>query len=153
MHFLMGLHKDFKPTRASPLSRSPTPTLDAVVKELIFEENRRPTYHMSSSNHVLATSSFPLTVFHYCNHCPSMINLWASLLLVFKRYSLRGLPCQGHDISICHKLQKFMHEKNKAPPPRVAAMCPLDLSVPIGLSLAFLLTTIDIEAIVQQVLS
>ena len=46
-----------------------------------------------------------------------------------------------------------MHEKNKAPPPRVAAMCPLDLSVPIGLSLAFLLTTIDIEAIVQQVLS
>ena len=36
MHFMMGLHKDFKPTRASLLSRSPTPSLDAAIKELIF---------------------------------------------------------------------------------------------------------------------
>ena len=59
MHFMMGLREDCEPTRASLLSRSPTltPSLDAAVKELISEENRRPTYHMSSSDHVLATPS------------------------------------------------------------------------------------------------
>ena len=67
MHFMMGLHEDFKPTRASLLSRSPTPSLDVAVKELISEENRWPTYHMSSSYHVLATPSpppkLPITAF------------------------------------------------------------------------------------------
>ena len=57
MHFMMDLHEDFKPTRASLHSWSPTPSFDAVVKELISEENRRPTHHMSSSDHVLATPS------------------------------------------------------------------------------------------------
>ena len=57
MHFMMGLREDFKPIRASLLSRSPTPSLDAVVKELISEENRWPTHHMSSFDHVLVTPS------------------------------------------------------------------------------------------------
>ena len=57
MQFMMHLREDFKPTRASLLSRSPTPSLDAVAKELISEENRQPTHHMSSSDHVLATPS------------------------------------------------------------------------------------------------
>ena len=57
MHFMMGLREDFEPTRASLLSWSPIPSLDTTVKELISEENRRPTYHMSSSDHVLATPS------------------------------------------------------------------------------------------------
>ena len=57
MHFMMGLREDFEPTRVSLLSRSPTPSLDAVVKELISKENHRPTHHMSSSDHVLATLS------------------------------------------------------------------------------------------------
>ena len=57
MYFMMGLHEDFKPTRATLLSWSPTPSLDAADKELISEENRQPTHHMSSSNHVLATPS------------------------------------------------------------------------------------------------
>ena len=54
---MMGLRQNFEPTRASLLSRSPTPSLDIVVKELIFEENCRPTHHMSSSDHALATPS------------------------------------------------------------------------------------------------
>ena len=37
MHFMMGLREDFEPTRASLLSRSPTPSLDAAVKKLISE--------------------------------------------------------------------------------------------------------------------
>ena len=62
MHFMMGLCKDFEPTRAYLLSRSPTLSLDAAVKVLISEENRRPTYHMTSSNHVLATPSPQLPI-------------------------------------------------------------------------------------------
>ena len=46
-----------------------------------------------------------------------------------------------------------MQKQNKAPPPRAAAMCPSDLSVPIGPSLASSHTTANIEAVVQQVLS
>ena len=57
MHFMMGLREDFEPTRVSLLSRSPTPSFDVAVKELISEGNHRPTHHMSSSNHVLATPS------------------------------------------------------------------------------------------------
>ena len=36
MHFMMGLREDFEPIRASQLSRSPTPSLDAAIKKLIF---------------------------------------------------------------------------------------------------------------------
>ena len=57
MHFMMGLCEDFEPTRASLLGRFATPSFNAAVKELISKENRRPSHHMSSSNHVLATPS------------------------------------------------------------------------------------------------
>ena len=57
MHFMLGLHEDFEPTRASLLSRSPIPSINATVKELISDENCQPTHHMSSSDHVLATPS------------------------------------------------------------------------------------------------
>ena len=46
-----------------------------------------------------------------------------------------------------------MQEQNKASLPQAAAICPLDPSVPTGSSLTSSLTTADIEAIVQQVLS
>ena len=46
-----------------------------------------------------------------------------------------------------------MQEQNKTSLPRIATVCPLNSSVPTGLSLASLLTTADIEAVVQQVLS
>ena len=40
IHFVIGLREDFEPTMASLLSRYPTPSLDAAVKEHISEENR-----------------------------------------------------------------------------------------------------------------
>ena len=46
-----------------------------------------------------------------------------------------------------------MQEQNKAFLPRAAVIRPLDSLVPTGPSLASSLTTADIEAIVQQVLS
>ena len=60
MHFMMGLREDFESAQASLLSQSLTPSLDIAVKELIFKENHLPTYHMSSSNHMLAKPSPPL---------------------------------------------------------------------------------------------
>ena len=86
MHFMMGLCEDFKLTRASLLIRSPTPSLDAAVKELISEENRQRTHHISSSNHVLATPSPQPLIAAFTT--PPRNKLWASHLLVFQRYSL-----------------------------------------------------------------
>ena len=46
-----------------------------------------------------------------------------------------------------------MQEYNKASLPRAATVCPSDPLIPTGPSLASSLTTADIEAVVQQVLS
>ena len=46
-----------------------------------------------------------------------------------------------------------MQEQNKASLPRAAAVCPSDPLVPLGPYLASSLTTTDIEAVIQQVLS
>ena len=59
MHFMMRLREYFKSTQASLLSWSPTSSLVATVKKLISEENRQPIYHMSSSDHALATPFSP----------------------------------------------------------------------------------------------
>ena len=55
IQFMMGLCEDFEPTRATFLSRSPLPSLDATIKERIYEENRCSHYHLSSSDIVSAT--------------------------------------------------------------------------------------------------
>ena len=151
MHFMMGLREDFKPTRASLLSRSPTPSLDATVKELISEENHRPTYYMSSSDHVLDTPSpqSPIIVFT----ASPRINSGRPNSQSSKGTRYEFCRTKGHDISVCRKLQKFVQEHNKASLPRATAVCPSDPSVPTDPSLASSLTTADIEAIDQQVLS
>ena len=151
MHFMMGLREDFEPTRASLLSRSPTPSLDAAVKELISEENRRPTYHMTSSDHVLATPSPqpPIVAFT----APLRINSGHPTSQSSKCTHCKFCRAKGHDISICRKLQKFLQEQNKASLPQAAVVCPSDPSVPTGPSLTSSLTTADIEAVVQQALS
>ena len=102
MHFIMDLHEDFEPTKASLLSWSPTPSLNAAVKELISKENRRPTFHMSSYDHVLATPSPqpPITAFI----APPRINSGHPT-----SQSSKGIRCEfchakGHDISVCRKL-------------------------------------------------
>ena len=98
----MDLHEDFEPTKASLLSWSPTPSLNAAVKELISKENRRPTFHMSSYDHVLATPSPqpPITAFI----APPRINFGHPT-----SQSSKGIRCEfchakGHDISVCRKL-------------------------------------------------
>ena len=151
MHFVMGLREDFEPTRAFLFNRSPTPSLDAAVKELISEENRQPTYHMSSSDHELATPSPqpPIAAFI----ASPRINSGRSNSQSSKGTRYEFCRTKGHDIFVCHKLHKFVQKHNKASLSQAAAVCPSDPSVLTGPSLASSLTTADIEAVVQQVLS
>ena len=147
MHFMMGLREDFEPTRASLLSRSLTLSLNAAMKELIFEENRRPTHHMSSFDHVLTTSSLQLPIATFT--ASPRINFGRPTSQSFKGTRCEFCRSKGHDISVCRKLQKFVQEHNKASLPRAAAVCPSDPSVPTGPSLNSSLTTANIEAVVQ----
>ena len=151
MHFMIGLHEDFEPTRPSMLNWSPTPSLDAIVKELISKENYRLTHHMSSSDHVLATPSPqpPIAAFT----APPGINSGCPTSQSSKGTRCEFCRAKGQDISVYRKLQKFMQEQNKASLPRAAVVYPSDPSVPTGPSLASSLTTINIEVVVQQVLS
>ncbi|KAL5752556.1 hypothetical protein ACOSQ2_023063 [Xanthoceras sorbifolium] len=151
MHFMMGLREDFEPTRASLLSRSPTPSLDAAVKELLSEENRRPIHHMSSSDHVLATPSPqpPIAAFT----ASPRINSGRPTSQPSKGTRCEFCRAKGHVISVCRKLQKFVQEQNKACIPQAAAVCPSAPSALPGPSLESPLTTADIEAVIQQVLS
>uniref|UniRef100_A0A2N9GLN8 Reverse transcriptase Ty1/copia-type domain-containing protein n=1 Tax=Fagus sylvatica TaxID=28930 RepID=A0A2N9GLN8_FAGSY len=86
--FMMGLCENFEPTRATLLSRSPLPSLDVAVKELISEENRRPRHYLFSSDVVLATPCPPASSSdrprHICKYCQK----------------------PGHDISECFRNQK-----------------------------------------------
>jgi hypothetical protein len=85
---MMGLRDDFEPTRVALLSRSPLPSLDAVVKELISKENQRPHHHLFSLDVVLATPRPP----SYSSDRPHRICTY----------------CQkpGHDITECYCKKK-----------------------------------------------
>ena len=102
MHFMMGLHEDFESTRASLLSQSPTPSLDAAVRELISEENRWPTHHMSSSNHVLAKPSPQPPIAAFISL--PQINSGRPTSQSSKGTRCEFCHAKGHDISICRKL-------------------------------------------------
>ena len=57
----MSLHKDFKPIRDQLLNRSPAPSLDTAVNELVREEARLANLQVQNKLNVLAiTPSAPL---------------------------------------------------------------------------------------------
>ncbi|XP_034699441.1 uncharacterized protein LOC117924847 [Vitis riparia] len=59
--FLMSLHKDFEPIRGQLLNRSPAPSLDTAVNELVREEALLATLQAQNKLNVLAiTPSTPL---------------------------------------------------------------------------------------------
>ena len=58
--FLMSLHKDFEPIRGQLLNRSPAPSFDTAVNELVREEARLTTLQAQNKLNVLAiTPSAP----------------------------------------------------------------------------------------------
>ena len=52
--FLMSLHKDYEPIRGQLLNRSPPPSLDTAVKELVGEEAHLATLQALNKLNVLA---------------------------------------------------------------------------------------------------
>ncbi|RVW43499.1 hypothetical protein CK203_023379 [Vitis vinifera] len=58
--FLMSLHKDFEPIRGQLLNRSPAPSLDTTVNELVREEARLAT--LQAQNKLNTNKKF-------CNYC------------------------------------------------------------------------------------
>ncbi|XP_028067417.1 receptor-like protein 15 [Camellia sinensis] len=88
VQFLMALTPRFEPVRASLLRRTPLPTLEQAVSELLSEETRFGTLHPHPVDSVLATpqirsspSPQPSTTCNYCHnrnllsthlllHCP-----------------------------------------------------------------------------------
>ncbi|KAL5767487.1 hypothetical protein ACOSQ2_014270 [Xanthoceras sorbifolium] len=122
-----------------------------TVKEFISKENRRPTHHMSSSDHVLATPSPqpPIATFT----APPQINSGRLTSQSSKGTRCKFCRARGHDISVCRKLQKFLQKRNIPSFPQAAAVCPPAPLALTGPSLASSLTTADIEAVLQQVLS
>ena len=52
----MSLHKDFEPIRGQLLNRSPAPSLDTAVNELVREEARLATLQAQNKLNVLAIS-------------------------------------------------------------------------------------------------
>ncbi|RVW76586.1 hypothetical protein CK203_048704 [Vitis vinifera] len=57
----MSLHKDFEPIRGQLLNRSPAPSLDTAVNELVREEARLATLQAQNKLNILAiTPSTPL---------------------------------------------------------------------------------------------
>ena len=105
---------------------------------------------MSSSDHVFATPSPqpPIAAFT----APPRINSERPTSQSSKDTRCEFCCAKGHDISVCRKLQKFVQEQNKVSLPRAATVCPSDLSVLTGPSLASSLTKADIKVVVQQVL-
>ena len=116
MHFMMGLHEDFESTRASLLSQSPTPSLDAAVRELISEENRWPTHHMSSSNHVLATPfpQPPIAAFI----APPRINSGYPTSQSSKGTRCEFCHAKGHDIQFVANCRNLCNSRIKLLFPR-----------------------------------
>ena len=60
----MSLHKDFEPIRGQLLNRSPAPSFDTAVNELVREEARLATLQAQDKLNVLP--SFSLR-FHFCS--------------------------------------------------------------------------------------
>ena len=55
----MSLHKDFEPIRGQLLNRSPAPSLDTVVNELVRKEARLATLQAQNKLNVLAITPAP----------------------------------------------------------------------------------------------
>ncbi|KAL6315662.1 hypothetical protein AAG906_004834 [Vitis piasezkii] len=71
--FLMSLHKDFEPIRGQLLNRSPAPSLDTAVNELVREEARLATLQaqnkFNQSVILMALAIVKRTNKKFCNYC------------------------------------------------------------------------------------
>ncbi|GLT64261.1 hypothetical protein SLA2020_367650 [Shorea laevis] len=145
VEFLTAIRDEFENTRASLLHRSPLPSLEGALSELISEETRFSTMKLHTSEMVMATSSrdtrapdsnpvgsFSSTKNMECRYCHKI----------------------GHRINECRA--RLSRRNYRAPSHKAAAVTHTDASDMSHTSIAPQPSTLspsDIEAIVHQVLS
>ncbi|CAI0550535.1 unnamed protein product [Linum tenue] len=94
IQFLMDLHSDFEAVRASLLHRSPLPTLESAISELISEETRLGMLKLRRSDMVLATTS---SANKFCKNCSRSDHTLAQCPTVECRYCHKI----GHILPFC----------------------------------------------------
>ena len=145
----MALRPEYKSVRVALLHRDPLPTLDAAVKEILFEETRLGLIKSPSSEVALATTRprFPSGL-SFCKNCRNTGHIFANCPTVECRY------CHGHG----HILENF---PTRPPRPKGNPTKFKSYSKPGSSSIAAavhsnessILTVSDLEALLKQVIS
>ena len=102
--FLMSLHKDFEPIRGQLLNRSPAPSLDIAVNELVREEARLATLQAQNKLNILAITPFapPIEQPQQSGDSSSFSNRRKQTNKNFCNYCKR----LGHTIETCYRHNK-----------------------------------------------
>ena len=100
----MSLHKDFEPIRGQFINRSPAPSLDTAVNELVREEARLATLQAQNKLNVLAITPFapPLEQPQQSSDSSSSSNRRKQTNKKFYNYCKRP----GHTIETCYRCSK-----------------------------------------------
>ena len=100
----MSLHKDFEPIRGQLLNRSPVPSLDTAVNELVREEARLATFQAQNKLNVLAItpSAPPIEQPQYLGDSSGSSNRRKQTNKKFCNYC----KCPGHTIETCYRRSK-----------------------------------------------
>ncbi|XP_030942055.1 uncharacterized protein LOC115967115, partial [Quercus lobata] len=119
--FLMSLHKDFEPIRGQLLNRSPAPSLDTAVNELVREEARLATLQAQNKLNVLAItpSAPPLEQPQQSGESSGSSNRRKQTYKKFCNYCKRP----GHTIETCYRRSKSTAAvANTEPTPPMASI-------------------------------
>ena len=100
----MSLHKDFEPIRGQLLNRSPAPSLDTAVNELVREETRLATLQAQNKLNVLAItpSAPPIEQPQQSGDSSGSSNCRKQTNKKFGNYCKRP----GHTIETCYRRNK-----------------------------------------------
>ena len=117
----MSLHKDFEPIRGQLLNRSPAPSLDTAVNELVREEARLATLQAQNKLNVLAItpSTPPIEQPQQSGDSSSFSNRRKQTNKKFCNYCKR----LGHTIETCyHRSKSIAIVANTEPIPPMASI-------------------------------
>ena len=98
--FLMDLIDDFEHVRASLLHRSPLPTLNQAVTELLSKETRLGPHKTSSTDNVLATTRRSQSKGHYHSSTYGSSKQWCNYC---KKPGHTLLDCRARTCKYCQK--------------------------------------------------
>ena len=100
----MSLHKDFEPIRGQLLNRSPAPSLDTAVNELVREEACLATLQAQNKLNVLAItpSAPPIEQLQQLGDSSGSSNCRKQTSKKFCNYC----KCPGHTIETCYRRGK-----------------------------------------------